>query len=664
MKVKRILQAFIFVTLFLTNVAIGSNVPCGYIEDPPGSTIDPGFMYQSGNDNDAIYVYVWNAASEFITDCSLATADDQFDDQAIKQAVMESAERWNQANVGLPFKWGGFVSNRGGLAVCSELVKRPAVWVNIESCGSLSSAPTTCSSSLNGQVKPTFCGIDTRELVLYLRPFHNEIDTLNFCELGSKFSGQLSLNQPGNFNPGLFGYVLSHEFGHVLGLSDLDDTNRYGTQFSNTNSIMRYDSSQSGLFLRERDGICVRTGRPNRASSYSWLQRTNSGPWSLVVSQNLTRQGMTFVSNVGKSASLLFRYAIFIDPIFSTTTTLENGFVGSDGTLDLTSSSNTLPFSTQKLDIPPLFHQPMSEVVNGIRMAIQTKLHRYVSPSSGIFSYDPPYTTLETSNGVSSSFTSTYLRECWTSSLNFPPIGCPNTRYVRTALPVKSAYDNISNEDVYVSVNTNWDSVISNSGYQTDYMSIYLHPGMIETSPYTYETLREGLRLDTANMDAPNSSYSNWSYLAKSSFEPAVACAPNRNTYAYNCLVTWHDVGPPDGAVLYAYFRINDDSTYGKVIEWRKNSSGKIIVGKLLERSIGGVSAAFANNQFHIATIIQSSSTSFVSVFSNGVSYDTWPIFGTYVNRPKAIGTPSFANVQGGTFQEWGVIWNEYFNLE
>lgn len=145
----------------------------------------------------------------------------------------------------------------------------------------------------------------------------------------------------------------------------------------------------------------------------------------------------------------------------------------------------------------------------------------------------------------------------------------------------------------------------------------------------------------------PTDPYALFSYSAKTDRRVGVACADDRTHFDYNCAVTWHDRGIPDGNVLYKYFRVN-----GSAIEWRTNSWKRS--GANTE---GGVAAAFFDGKLWMAWRDPDHDIAYTSnEISNG-SYSGWSTAQTQ-GRSGVVDAPTWSYVSHEN-REAALTWTE-----
>jgi hypothetical protein len=128
--------------------------------------------------------------------------------------------------------------------------------------------------------------------------------------------------------------------------------------------------------------------------------------------------------------------------------------------------------------------------------------------------------------------------------------------WVETNLPVVTAFDQRTNQNIVVWVDTK--HVSRTNG------EIYVHPGFRST-----DILNVGSKLSPTNTSPPTETHpAGYTWDMETDNIVGVACGDVYYAETYNCLLAWQDRGMPWGRVLYTFFRVDTNNQ----IEWMGTS--------------------------------------------------------------------------------------------
>jgi hypothetical protein len=196
-------------------------------------------------------------------------------------------------------------------------------------------------------------------------------------------------------------------------------------------------------------------------------------------------------------------------------------------------------------------------------------------------------------------------------------------------IPMTTAWDAYSGRTVFARVDTDPDS--GGGG-------IWLYPGLVDS---TYK-LQGGEQMPSSTAADP---YYSFNYRNRTDQRVGVACAPNRNTFAYNCILAWNDRGIPDANLLYRYFRLN-----GGDVEWSSDAPAK----RSGADTNSAVSAAFINGYFYLAWKDRNGNVEYTK--NSGTNYFSWTTTQTVGTNFSVVEPPAWYYVPHQT-HEAALVW-------
>ena len=569
--------------------------------------------------------YVESSMASAFRACTPTGGDSALTDTELRSVIHTAANIFNESASATPLVYRGSLSGYDdyNLATICDNVEKPAIYIHHKYCGGTTSSSCTVGgiASVFDIEHPTNNSCDG---VIAIGIYSNKVDPAG-CSHANSVDWRLgsqevpATNPSGGYKVPFLG-IMVHEFGHALGMA-------HSELVSEENSVMYDDFSAHGWpdiaqkrpHLWPYDRECLNPGNEQRGNQYRWVRRTGSPTtWtSANTSQSFTSK-MFFSGGYFSDTTSTPQYGYFDDTalIYGTAPTR----FSSESFVNL-SGSNLPQYPS---NMPVLF----SPIENGSYHDMRAN---YLLDQA---SYDPPLVKYSrTSNMFDSSINGTY-RECLNST-------CSSSSNVSSHMPMTATQDPYSGNTVHA-------QVITTRPYSDlAYGRIKIYPGFHTSGSFiSPNKLRTGSILPNTNLPTNTS---NWSYQAETNFAPGIACAPNRNTWSYNCLVAWHDKGALNGSILYRYFRINSSNQ----IEWHSTTYRRS--GAYTESS---VSAAFANGRFWLGWKTRSYPRRIQAVESKSSGYASWESTDSWqdiyaVSPPAFLYRPSSTN--DGAMMMWQV---------
>lgn len=346
--------------------------------------------------------------------------------------------------------------------------------------------------------------------------------------------------------------VMIHEFGHIIGLNDINDLGAPATPCSSHGAARSVMSGcgtppEGTRHPLSWDKDCATAFNPDARIVYTRRGYTASGTpaelaWSPVYSR---RDGLSFGwMESGYNA----RYAFYHE-----SSLIGDSAWGGDGYFSLyqywMNSSHLVDLGY--LDVVPALFQARESLLStseGMRISFVDD----ENDSDPSIKYNPPYAQIVRTDGIFSGTAGadyTY-RVCATTG------SCSSYSDILSHLPVIGVWDPSSQSTVHAWVQTS--SLDKEDGDGT----IFISGGIYNTSP---RYLRAALNL-SANVTFPYL-WSDWDFAGRTDVPPAIACAElswNEPAGGYNCVIAWTDKGLASSngdTVLYKFFKVQADGS-------------------------------------------------------------------------------------------------------
>ncbi|MFU8803709.1 MAG: hypothetical protein ACNA8W_07875 [Bradymonadaceae bacterium] len=573
------------------------NVPSGWLTSSPK----------------ALYYYVKSDFAEKLRTCSPDPDDDAVIEQHHATAVVkQAAEIWNLQARGLPLIYRGWTSQSESDFCANQSIDEPAIYIDFRegcllpsSCQGPFCDDTDCLDSVGSIRKIPDCNKAVRVTIW------GDKTTLNSCSSDAR-NFRLNSILASNFNnpqQRSLIRVMTHELGHALNLGHPE-----GTIYDNGHSVMsptnRWDPGRH-LFYWEKDCVDdpgVSGGRSvrhhyksfalnNWSSISNHYYPTNRGHWS----------GHFWWSGVPAALT----YALYASPYVEYG--LANEFYGYP-------SYASLPSMLTNLDTIPVFTAQGTPT----QYSYQRIIYTWANSLTNIY---PPEVRYHRSDDFFENWGWGQFHRCTNTS-------CSSHAQVFSNFPLSTAYDPHTGTDIFVRLH--------NTGARLG-GNIMVHPGLSSTW-----RVNHGSYLSVLNTNMPETGSTPvkefWSYTGRTDALPGVACAPNRETFAYNCLLAWVDRGAPTGRVLYTYFRIVNGT-----VEWHGEAWAR--GGSL---TVGPVSAAYAHGRFWMAWKSWHNPSKLTTTYTSN-SYTGWSTV-EETNRSMMVDPPSFQAVLSNPMV---LVWTE-----
>jgi len=595
-------------------------------------TLNGGTGYPVSNvGGDTIYVYIEDDFATELKSCTPA-ADNDLTEHLVRSEIIATMETWNTEARGPGFVFAGTFSpddDEEGRKICDDTaLLEPSLFILFNK-GCAKDAADACTPGTYARTREADCGpAATRRMIMsvygdgsgtWLSKFNcNATDAKNWTLAwdGTATGGTLPLRDG-----------LLHEFGHVLNLGHLQNTPS-GNPTVNGTVMTAASSAVNGRHPYAFDKECVPWEADARSTLAKWLvyadssSSYDSGSWGTAYSSASGAKGMVSGGHIRANSGSVY-YGRYDDD----TKVLYN-VAGTGSTFSFVYSS-TISADGQDLDVDPVLYAPRELPSFGSYTQNYLNLNRTGEP------YYPPRLDVARSDN----YYATNAIHAWRTCNRNGADPCPTTTdSLASHVPMTTAWDAASAKTIFVRVNT--------TQGDPNYGQISIHPGLHNNDPVT---LRSATVL-TGSLPADTYTSPNFAYQGRTDTHVAVACAPDRDEWDYNCLLAWQDIGIPNGRVLYEYFNVTCTGELCDV-----NLLGSITArgteGATATSTVAGLSAAWFDGRFWLTW---KSYDGTPQVFYNnggfGGSYSTW--YQSSLSLPSmAISPPTFLYVPDPTKQ-------------
>ena len=606
------------------------------------------------NDNptEPIWVYIEDDAGVEMSACHpTGHATKGISNTQFRNIVRGAMEIWNAQSLATPFLYGGYYHAEHIDDICSSLPNLPAVFVRFhKGC-----SPDGSGGCLDRIADVRTIGVSCDNAV-HLNIYGDKNDTDGNGLLSTPTS-----NAQCNVNPILWSTagspttsrdlmaVVVHELGHVHYLSHPNELtpNPVGQHSVMVNNYTNHTSRH----LYPWDMDCVDDShagvtRGIRDARYYWRGIDSAGNWKNVESMtnDTTRSftsGGSLLYNGGDFYGLYDSDEIDLNDEVWTDQVFTNGSFTFDQQPSYVSS-------LERLYIGPLF-LTVEELVGPTNNDHRAYYAGKLPTVPGSYTYlDPPRIKYARSDNFFQAVSGGNVSVCESKT------ACSNAAPLQTNVPLSSAYDPYSDTTVYFHVETGAWQRGSTSRYAGHIGKIIPHPGHWGTSSnsllrYAAET--------TSELTPPVDPYEDpgdpdYDYAIKTYAPVGVACAPDRDTFEYNCLHAWMDQGTNDGRILYAYFKV-EPLLGEKIIKWQDEvwvRSGAY--------TNSGVQAAYFEGAFWMAWKTRDSTPDVEWTSNASINYYGWG--GVQTNgRTKVLDPPTWLYTQSNN-DERALVWTEW----
>ena len=586
---------------------------------------------------DPIYYYIEDDFGKELKECLnddtantspiRGLSDTQANDQIIN-VIISAAETWNIESRSSVLVYAGTLNIEDLNTGCSSLstTKKPAIFIKIRKGCKPNPVNNACDGTPTASSTREFIGScnNTAEIALWA-------DTNSFS--GCNNSGVFDWKIDGEQGTQNLKTTFVHEFGHILGLGHPESYlgSQVGDQ-SVMESTTTSDEFEWNAHLFQWDKDCsddTSTGHRNkrRIIEYRYQSFDSSGNEYSTVQSNESDITKGFISGNYMRDDMDIYGGLFLDDKIST------DLIGTSGSVSLTNRS-TFSSSLDLLD-PILYYQPV--LMTPLEKSGTNQDHRITYNRSLIgtapYIADPPSIDYIRSNNFFASQNSGPYR--YEICANEPT--CTTTFGIKSHIPFVSAWDNVSENTVFVGVDTDRDNFNGHG-------EIDVYPGFRDTN--NNQLLRSPSRL-SVNRTPPTDNYTDFNYTLKTDVSPAVACAPNRNVFDFNCILAWVDRGITDGRILYTYFRIDNNE-----IIW-SNTHGVFV--RSYTKTFNNISASFFDGSFWLAWKTIGNDISYCRTDTGETDWDDV----VTKTRSKVVDPPTWIYVPE-TNKESILVWTEF----
>jgi hypothetical protein len=586
----------------------------------PLNTSNP---YTAYSNSESISVYI---ESDLWSGFNACNSGEDFDSQYQSMvAILSAAEVWNREGRGPNLIYKGYVDYSEANEVtffCNDsTIEEYSVFVRFsddsfsdvatETVGTVSACPTNQKRSTltiwgSDQGVGIECVPTSREY--YLSGDPNQRDFVSF---------------------------ITHEFGHVLGMPDIDSsgnlnnsTNDPFAALPGRESVMAQSapenfttrSIESGRHLYPFDLDCVDDIANTRSERYYWNVYNETGNYFYGIDNTPARWTSKSSLSGGKNYfnNNSFEWGFYVqDEATAPCAYWDN--IGYGSAFDFSSSNCSIyDDDLDLLPSKPVFFHPLEKGINNGNN-VRVNYAEYPTAYTNVDTVDPPEWRYYRSDDNLSSATTNGL---YYDNSNIA---------IRSNIPLVTTWDAASQNTVFARVHTDrTDPVFDYSG------TIWLYAGFNTSS--TQNTLGPINILLASNNNMPSSGTS-FPYDAKTDVAPGMACGPyvSSDPERFNCILAWVDRGTPNGRVLYTSFRIR--TTPSKQIIWSgvvKQVSGV--------NTVSDIGLSYTNNTFLLAAKTINGAPNVIVMqtgYDSDVMDNTWSQQSLFV-RGDVVGAPQW----------------------
>lgn len=570
----------------------------------------PSNDWPFGASADHISYYVHEDFASKMVECSpVYNSNDPVTTLHATGVIKHAAELWNLYALGTPLVYRGSVSDYNLEAFCNNPArKKPAILIDYRvGCafgGEGVECREDCDNHGDGNCNGNFSCVSSNcidGVLAYIRSVEGCDDAMQIVFVGdpnfahSCGSGGVSYDlndvSAGVLSQQSFSLlkVAVHELGHVLNLGHPG-----GAESGMMSSSYQDFSPARHPHKWDKDCILHPDSNNHRSVRYRH-QSFRNGSWNDMKSHSYTtRRAPVVDGSWWDHFSKDYIYSLldatsaagffFFDYYFpaSASGNLEFGAI--------TSSTNVNDFKMNVDSAPSFFSVGNSPVVLNDDQRIAYNQHGH-SLTNVI---DPPRLRYMRSQNMFQSSTTGTFSQCGN-------VSCTSISEIRTSIPLSHTFDQSSKNDIFVTVQ---ETDKHNGGI------ISVHVGMDLVNRMGY-----GFEMNVSNTTLPSSN-SYWQYTHLTDFKPAIACAPNREQFDFNCLLAWAPRGALNGGVLYTYFHYDNDD---EKVYWHGAAYRR---GGALTRS--HVSAAWFDDTFWLGWKHWTYPARAKRSYNTGTGYGSW----------------------------------------
>lgn len=535
--------------------------------------------------------------------------DDALTELQVRNFILQMAETWNLETRGRTIHlrgYGDYETNEDFCDAWSPGTNETLLYVHYEQANTGNGAAVVKKINANDPD----CE-NKRELAVY-EDFPDGSGRYNY-KFGSIWDG----------NGSLLTTIMTHEFGHVVGLG-------HAHLVGECRSVMAYHNSGSGCSTFDDGGRhplnwdkdCIDASTHPREFNWEYQGWDGNGVLDSAGAYAGTLR-KRFMGAQAPRSSAGSRYYVTYDGFLSSTTKTRAGFVGIDGYVPLNTQTSMSSAHSDlfELDEPP-------HISRGLEYSYSTEPLRITflddeNDSSPNTWYNPPYVQFIRTNyqfSGSPLTSDTTLNWCTHSSCS---------HVVRSHVPIVSTWNPQDGGDTI----TAWVRTTSLDGNDGE-GNIQIHPAY-----QTNSQLGSGYHTTSSLQYFMPTGYAGYDYSHESDFAPAIACADSWED-AYNCIAVWLDKGVFNGSVLYAFFAVSGDVVY-----WTQP------VRRFSSFATSSPAAAYFNGEFRVAWIDPTGP--YLRVYKSDTP-GTWALE-KYTYEPWALGSPTF--LAEGSGYESVLLW-------